>query len=128
MVKEKDLLEAAYNDSRMITARFNRNILKVANHIAETDFDPNQFEHLAFYNDGRARIEMHLKAIEDLEVRSPHSAEPIVIRMGETIHTENSHKFTRDDIDRLASLSGLSVGHLFSDRNGWFALVRYIKM
>ena len=127
MVKEKNVLEAAYNDSRGITALFNLNILTVVNHIADTDFNPEQFSHLAFYNAEAARIEMHLRAGEQLMISSPHLEEPITVEQEETIHTENSHKFTREDIYRLASISGLRAERVFTNGSGWFSLVQFIK-
>ncbi len=71
MVKNKDILEKAYNDSAGVTAEFNLNILNVVNNIVSTNFRPEAFEHVAFYNEESSRIEMHLKAKEDLEVESP---------------------------------------------------------
>jgi len=127
MVKRKDLLEDAYNDSRGVTAAFNRNILNVVNNLIYTDFDPADFEHVAFFNDKRSRIEMHLKALKDLSVSSPCMSAKIAVERGETIHTENSHKFTDRFIDEIALASGLEIEDRFADENKWFSVVQFCK-
>ena len=66
MVKNKELLENAYNDSKQVTAAFNKNILLTVNTLVGTDFNPVDFEHLAFFNEKESRIEMHLRATKDL--------------------------------------------------------------
>ena len=127
MVKDIDMLEKAYNDSQGITAEFNLNILNVVNSLAKTDFVPGKFEHLAFYNDKLSRIEMHLKAGEDMEIASPLIDENIFIRKGETIHTENSHKFTLEHLEGLSLAANLEIEHIFTDENKWFSLVLMSK-
>lgn len=128
MVKEKSVLEAAYNDRRGITALFNRNILKVMNDYVHTNFDTKEFEHLAFYNGDRARIEMHLRATKDMVVDSEYFPQPILIRKGETIHTENSHKYTDDDIQYFSGVTGLKIENVYRDEKRWFSVVRFRKM
>ncbi len=127
MVKDTGVLERAYNDSAGVTAEFNLNILKVVNRHAGTNFDPDDFLHVAFYNPAHSRIEMHLKANRDVEVESPHLEERIVVRRGEMIHTENSHKFTRKQIHRLAERAGLTIREIFTDRREWFSLVYLVR-
>jgi L-histidine N-alpha-methyltransferase len=127
MVKSIDVLERAYNDSAGVTAEFNLNILNVVNDIANTNFNPEAFEHVAFYNEEFSRIEMHLKAKKDLEVASPFIEGKIIIRKGETIHTENSHKFTPERIKDLASTAGLEIQHIFTDEKKWFSLILMAK-
>jgi len=127
MVKDKDILAKAYNDSEGVTAEFNLNILNVVNNIANTNFHPEAFEHVAFYNEECSRIEMHLKAKEDLEAISPFIEERIIIGKGETIHTENSHKFTPERIKDFASTAGLEIQHIFSDEKKWFSLILMAK-
>jgi L-histidine N-alpha-methyltransferase len=127
MVKDKDVLERAYNDEKGITARFNKNILNVANKILETDFEPKYFRHHAFFNDEKQRIEMYLVATEDMIVKSPFFEKDLEISKGQTIHTENSHKFTSHHIGEFASVSGLSVRAVYTDSNRWFTLTDYIK-
>jgi len=127
MVKDKTILERAYNDKGQLTARFNKNILKVANRIARTDFHPEHFRHLAFFNEEQQRIEMHLVATRDMIVRSPLLEGNLVIRKNETIHTENSHKFTLEHIGEFATSSGLSAKATYTDSNRWFTLVCFAK-
>jgi L-histidine N-alpha-methyltransferase len=123
MVKDKAVLERAYNDEKGITARFNKNILNVANKILGTDFEPEYFRHHAFFDDEKQRIEMHLVAIRDMIVKSPFFERDLEIPKGQTIHTENSHKFTSYHIDEFASVSELSVRAVYTDSNRWFTLL-----
>ena len=127
MVKSKEILEKAYNDSKNVTERFNKNILNVVNSHIGTDFDPDTFEHIAFYNELFSRIEMHLKAIKNLEISCPNLPTNINIKKGETIHTENSYKYTGENIESLSSGAGLDVQNIFTDKNKWFSLVQLIK-
>ncbi len=126
-VKNKDILEKAYNDPRDITAKFNRNILNTVNNLIETNFKPMDFEHVAFYNEKKFRIEMHLKANKDLEISSPYLTDKIIMKKGETIHTENSYKFTDKDIYKLALASGLRIKNIFTDENKWFSIIQFYK-
>ena len=126
-VKDIQVLEKAYNDSQAVTATFNRNILKVINNLVNTDFDPDAFEHVAFYNEANDRIEMYLKARKDMEISCPHLKEALVIRQDETIHTENSHKFTDTHIKDLEKTSGLKIQNVLTDRKKWFSLVHFTK-
>jgi L-histidine N-alpha-methyltransferase len=126
-VKNKQVVESAYNDSSNITARFNKNILSVVNDVAGTNFNTEDFDHLAFYNESLNRIEMHLKAKMKMEISSPHSKNKIVIEPNETIHTENSYKFLESDINEFQNHSGLEIEEIISDDNKWFSLVHFVK-
>jgi len=125
MVKDINKLEDAYNDKQGVTSAFNKNILRVVNQILKSDFSPENFEHYAFYDSRKARIEMHLNALRNMEVSSPFFQQNINLRKGESIHTENSHKFTPEHISDLAILSGLSIRKIYSDKNNWFNLVHF---
>jgi L-histidine Nalpha-methyltransferase len=94
LVKPVDVLEAAYNDRAGVTAEFNRNILRVVNRELDAGFDPEQFEHVAFFNAEQSQIEMHLRArsAHQVDIRRLRLTVPFVA--GETIHTEISRKFT----------------------------------
>jgi L-histidine N-alpha-methyltransferase len=127
MVKNRDILENAYNDHQKITEQFNKNILNVINNLVDTDFNPDTFEHVAFYNEKNSRIEMHLKATQDLKIVSHIIPTEIFIKKGETIHTENSYKFTENDIKLLAKQAELTIQTIFSDDNNWFSLVLFTK-
>ena len=126
MVKDREVLEAAYNDSEGVTEAFNRNMLRVVNRKIKASIDPDDFEHLAFYNPEEQRIEMHLVARDDLVIDSPCLEHPLRLSKGETIHTENSHKFTQEHIRQFAERSGLSIKKTYADRNGWFTLVHFV--
>ena len=125
MVKEADILEAAYNDREGITEKFNKNILQVLNRIAKTDFVPRHFEHRAFYNREMERIEMHLEAKREMEISSLCFPEKIVLAKRETLHTENSHKYTAGHISHLEKVSGFRIGERYADAEEWFSLVRF---
>ena len=127
MVKNKETIEQAYNDSQQITEQFNKNILNVVNKLVETNFDPDSYQHVAFYNEDLNRIEMHLKAIKHQEIKSIRFAHTIHIEKGETIHTENSYKFNVDQIEKLAEKSHLQIEQLFTDEKKWFSLAIFTK-
>jgi L-histidine N-alpha-methyltransferase len=124
MVKPRKILETAYNDSSRVTAEFNKNILKVINSLAATDFESESFEHVAFYNEQRSCIEMHLQATRPMVVTSPALDAPIHLGQGERIHTEDSHKFTIDGIAGELTVSGLTTEKVTTDRRNWFSLVQ----
>jgi len=127
LVKPIHILHDAYNDAQNITAQFNKNILHVVNEIIETNFNPNDFKHYAFFNASKSRIEMHLKAINDITIQSPYYSSPILIKKGEYIHTENSYKFTLDQIKGLETKIDLKIKEIYTDENNWFALVLFQK-
>jgi L-histidine N-alpha-methyltransferase len=123
MAKDQCLLETAYNDSRGVTARFNKNILRVLNSELQADFDETDFDHLAFFNHAESRIEMHLVANRHVQVSIRSIGLEIDMKKGETIHTENSRKFTRENIGEMAAQAGLHVQEWYSDSSKWFSLV-----
>ncbi len=127
MIKDLDVLEKAYNDNKGVTARFNKNILSVANELLEADFEPHLFDHRAFYNKEHHRIEMHLVARENMIVTCGFNDSTIELKAGEIIHTENSHKFDRDHIQYMGKTAGLTIRQVFTDPQQWFSLVLYAK-
>jgi|APSaa5957512622_1039677.scaffolds.fasta_scaffold13983_1 L-histidine N-alpha-methyltransferase len=127
MVKDIHILEAAYNDNKEVTAAFNLNILNAVNQLIESDINIDDFEHIAFYNKDKERIEMHLKALNDMEIKSPFSDQTIGLKKEEMIHTENSHKFSKTYINHLAEKTELEVSNIFTDEKGWFSLVHLLK-
>jgi len=127
MIKDRAIMERAYNDEQQITADFNKNILSVVNALAGTNFDPSEFEHMAFYNEEKMRIEMHLKATKDTVIHVNSETDDIRIKKGETIHAENSHKFSKDDIETIGFWAELNVEAIFTDNHQWFSLVHYRK-
>lgn len=126
-VKDVRVLEAAYNDAQGITAAFNRNILNAVNAYTGSDFEPELFEHVAFYSAEQSRIEMHLKASAAMRVHCPRLEKDLRLFRGESIHTENSHKFTTADITALSRTSGLTLLNQWTDPEQWFTLVQLGK-
>lgn len=127
MVKDIAVLEKAYNDDKGVTAQFNKNILNVINSICGTNFDIENFEHVAFYNKNENRIEMHLKAMKNMTLVVAPEDDKIYVQEGETIHTENSHKFNLDDINTIGIWADLDLEDIVTDDNKWFSLVYYKK-
>ena len=102
--KSPAMLHRAYNDNLGVTRDFNLNLLTHINRTAGADFDLEQFEHYAFYNPEKGRIEMHLISQRAQTVRI--NGERFKFRQGESIHTENSHKYTQEEFTQLASRAG----------------------
>ncbi|MFW6365554.1 MAG: L-histidine N(alpha)-methyltransferase, partial [Spirochaetota bacterium] len=127
MVKDRAVLHSAYNDSSRVTSRFNLNILRVVNSILGSDFNPKHFAHRAFFNEEQLRIEMHLEALRDMTVTCTVTGDSLFLDKGETIHTENSHKFTKELIRDLARSAGLGISAVHTDANEWFSLVHLEK-
>lgn len=127
LVKPINTLHAAYNDSQGITANFNINILNVVNDIIESDFNTDDFEHKSFFNKEKSRIEMHLIAKKAISIQTPYSNSNIVISKGENIHTENSYKFSMEQIQSFGTITNLTVKNIYTDPNNWFALVLFQK-
>ena len=118
LVKDAKILYRAYNDAEGVTAKFNLNLLTRINRELGADFDLSSFEHHAFYNSEQSRIEMHLASTKRQKVRV--SGTTIDFRAGETIHTENSYKYTIESFQALARGSGWSPLKVWSD--GMFAV------
>ncbi|MDA3779773.1 MAG: L-histidine N(alpha)-methyltransferase, partial [Bacteroidales bacterium] len=127
MIKDINVLENAYNDSKQITADFNKNILNVLNDLMGSDFNIADFEHIAFFNKEKRRIEMHLKAKKEMFITFNSNIESIFIKKGELIHTENSHKFDKSSIKNFGLSAGLHTEGVFTDANNWFSLLHYKK-
>jgi probable methyltransferase len=106
-VKPVETLLAAYDDAEGVTAAFNRNILVRINRELGADFDVGAFEHRALWNEGKSRIEMHLESQVAQTVTV--AGQRFAFEMGETIHTENSHKFTPASFAALAARAGWSI-------------------
>ncbi|MGR3755702.1 MAG: L-histidine N(alpha)-methyltransferase [Tranquillimonas sp.] len=120
LVKDAETLIRAYDDAAGVTADFNLNLLHRMNREIGSDFEVDAFRHRAVWNAEEARIEMHLASLRDQEVRI---ADRIVrFREGETIHTENSHKFTADGLSSLAGSAGWRVEPMLSDPERLFAV------
>jgi L-histidine N-alpha-methyltransferase len=122
MIKQKEVLENAYNDSRGITCEFNKNILNVINRELNANFDPDLFDHLAFFNEEKERIEMHLLAKKKTSFEVKDLDLSVTFEKGETIHTEISRKFSEKSAIRMFSDANLAIEQWFFDRRGYFSL------
>lgn len=118
--KDPDILLAAYNDSRGVTAAFNKNLLTRMNRELGANFIPDCFEHEAIYNSKANRIEMHLSSSERQKVQI--FGQTFTFRLGETIHTENSYKYSIGSFQSLAHLSGWSPLRVWLDERKLFSL------
>jgi dimethylhistidine N-methyltransferase len=120
LVKEASILHAAYNDAAGVTAKFNLNLLARINRELDGDFDLASFSHKAFYNSVRQRIEMHLVSKQRQKVKV--AGRVIEFRAGETIHTENSYKYTLETFGALARGSGWTPMSVWTDAGGNFSI------
>ncbi|MXY60241.1 MAG: L-histidine N(alpha)-methyltransferase [Chloroflexi bacterium] len=123
LVKETSIIEAAYNDAKGVTALFNLNSLKAVNDLLDTNIDTSLFRHCALFDTGHSRIEMHLEAEADVVFALPGSGDIVRIRAGETIWTESSYKFTRDDFAAELNDAGFGSVRWFTDPDEMFSLV-----
>ncbi len=124
LLKDEKILHAAYNDTLGVTADFNLNLLKRCNQELKGGFDISKFEHRAFLNREKSRIEMHLISLCDQIV--PLDGERIAFREGETIHTENSYKYSVESFQALAEEAGFSPQAVWTDSASLFS-VHYLK-
>ena len=120
LVKDPDVLHAAYNDAQGVTAAFNLNLLARANRELGTDFVLDRFAHSAFYNAPHQRIEMHLLSRRRQQVAL--GGECYEIGEGETLHTENSCKFTIEGLRALAIRAGFRPGPVWTDAERLFSV------
>jgi dimethylhistidine N-methyltransferase len=120
LVKDPARLHAAYNDAEGVTAAFNLNLLRRANRELGTDFDLEGFWHTAFYNAPLRRIEMHLVSRRAQTVTL--DGQRFHFEEGETIHTENSYKFTVDGLQALAVKAGLRPAAVWTDPERLFSV------
>ncbi len=127
LVKPEPILHDAYNDKQGVTAKFNKNILNVINNLIDSNFNINDFEHKAFYDKYKSRIEMHLVANKNIIINSPYHNSDITILKGENVHTENSYKYYFERFNELEEVSGLKINKVFTDSNKWFALILFEK-
>jgi len=118
--KDPAVLHAAYNDSRGVTAAFNLNLLVRINRELGADFDLRRWRHYAFYNPAEGRIEMHLVSMTAQRVRL--GKHRFRFAAGETIHTENSYKYSLEGFRELAARAGFSAARVWTDQRGLFAL------
>ncbi len=118
--KDEKLLHAAYNDSAQVTAAFNLNLLERINQELDADFDLSAYRHRAFYNAEHGRIEMHIVSLKPQFVSLNGTS--ICFAESETIHTENSYKFSIDEFQRLAAQTGFELIKAWTDPQDLFSL------
>ncbi|RJG01555.1 L-histidine N(alpha)-methyltransferase [Noviherbaspirillum sedimenti] len=118
LVKDKRLLDAAYDDALGVTAAFNLNLLQHLNVLLGADFDVRDWRHLGYFNPDASRVEMHLEARRDVSVGWPGARRRFA--EGERIHTENSYKYTREGFLQLLEEAGFVQPRAWTDARGWF--------
>jgi uncharacterized SAM-dependent methyltransferase len=118
--KGADILDAAYNDSKGVTAAFNLNLLSRINRELGADFDLRKFRHGAHYNAAKGRVEMHLYSTASQSVRV--DGEVFRFAEGESIHTENSHKYGIGEFRRMAQKAGFEPVKVWTDEAQLFSI------
>jgi dimethylhistidine N-methyltransferase len=121
LVKDRAVLDAAYDDAIGVTAAFNLNLLRHLNHLAGADFDVRQWRHHGRFNAAESRIEMHLEARHALTVRWQGGQRDF--DAGERIHTENSYKYRQSAAVGLLEQAGFQAVKVWLDPQSWFAVI-----
>jgi dimethylhistidine N-methyltransferase len=121
LMKPVPQLLMAYDDAIGATAAFNLNLLARINRELDADFDLSRFQHVARWNEAERRIEMHLQAKEDHEVRISGAGIEVPFRAGETIWTESSHKYTLEEVELMAGRTGYRCDAQWADQEWPFA-------
>ena len=127
LVKNKIILENAYNDSQGVTAQFNLNVLSRINDELDADFNLNNFAHCAIYNENDQRIEMYLKSLVNQSVIISKANVSLTLKKNELIHTEHSHKYKLSQIRELMHQTGFNIKNTWLDENNHFALTLVSK-
>lgn len=120
LIKDTEILNAAYNDKDGVTAKFNLNLLARINRELAGNFKLDTFEHHAFFNRERNRIEMHLASLKRQKVKV--AGEFFDFRAGETIHTENSYKYSVESLGALARGVGWQPAGVWTDKRKYFSI------
>jgi len=118
--KDVDVMTAAYDDAEGVTAAFNKNLLRRMNRELDATFDLDAFEHHVRWNDERGCIESHLRSRRAQSVTV--AGEAVLFEEGETIHTEDSHKYTLDGFASLAAAAGFEVDAVWTDERSYFSV------
>ncbi|MBA2780197.1 L-histidine N(alpha)-methyltransferase [Billgrantia kenyensis] len=124
LIKEREILDAAYNDAAGVTAAFNLNLLERLRREFEAELEPASFRHRAFYNECDSRIEMHLVSLRDQAIRV--AGESVEFEEGESLHTESSYKYSIDGFAELAGCAGFARRAHWTDRDGLFC-IQYLE-
>ena len=121
LVKERAVLDAAYDDALGVTAAFNLNVLRHANRLLGADFDIRAWRHQGFYNERMGRVEMHLEARSTQLVSWQGACRRF--EAGECIHTENSYKYRPAAAVELLEQAGFAASGIWTDARAWFAVI-----
>ena len=127
LVKDRDVLEHAYNDSHGITAQFNLNVLSRINSELDSNFNVDKFAHHAVYNQDKNRVEIYLRSLENQTVDIIKAGIALKIKQNELIHTENSHKYTIPKIKEIFSSTGFRIRDMWFDEKQYFCLILLSK-
>jgi L-histidine Nalpha-methyltransferase len=122
MVKDESILVRAYDDSQGVTAAFNLNLLHRLNRELGATFETSCFRHRARWNRVESRIEMHLESTRDQRVDIPGAQLTLQFRAFETIHTENSYKFSQSTLNELLDDAGFTSAQTWTDSRQWYSL------
>jgi uncharacterized SAM-dependent methyltransferase len=122
MVKDAQMLHVAYDDAAGVTARFNMNVLTRINRELAGNFDLRLFRHQARWNEQESRVEMHLESLRAQKVAIRALDLEVRFLAGETIHTENSYKFTDKNVLELLTRAGFRLRQQWSDADKWFTV------
>ncbi|WP_406291196.1 L-histidine N(alpha)-methyltransferase [Embleya sp. NBC_00896] len=123
LVKDPEVLVAAYDDSQGVTAEFNKNVLQVLDRELDADFDPDAFDHVALWNAEAERIEMHLRSRTDQTVKIPPLDLSVDFAEGEHLRTEISVKFRREALEAELAGAGFTIRRWWTDSRERFALL-----
>lgn len=118
LLKDRQVLDAAYDDAVGVTAAFNLNLLRHLNALLDADFDVRDWRHVGFFNEAQGRIEMHLEARRDVSVKWPGGRRRF--GRGERIHTESSYKYTPHGFLQLLDRAGFGSVRTWTDEREWF--------
>ncbi len=122
LVKNKETLENAYDDSQGITAKFNLNVLSRINDELDADFDLDNFQHVAKYNEKDQRIEMYLKSLANQSIIISKANLSLKMTQGELIHTEHSHKYTLAQIEEVMDQTDFKIKEIWLDETENYSL------
>jgi len=122
LVKDKKVLENAYDDSQGVTASFNLNILSRINNELHANFELSQFAHHSLYNEKEQRIEMYLRSLEDQKIEIKKADLEVDFQKDELLHTEHSHKYSIPQIEKMMYKAGLKIEKTWQDTTNPYAL------
>lgn len=122
--KDRDVLERAYDDPAGVTASFSKNLLARINRELDGEFDLEAFEHVAEYDPAAGTVRIYLESQREQEVRIGALGETVHLSRGERIHTEDSNKYSLEEVRLLAARAGLAIERSWYDARGYYSLHR----